>query len=151
MQDKYSFVELHGINRAVGAAGIVFNDLKPSGAAKTPEHLRGIVLITGLGKGKCVTEDSPYVGGQCHQVLVAAAYPFERLLVVAHCPIILEQVYRASAGNERGAIESGGREGETPMRSMSARAEGGGPPPPSAEHAGALGSPNKQGASGVGR
>ena len=96
VQDKYSFVELHGINRAVGTAGIVFNNLKHSGAAKALEHLRGIVLITGLSKGKCVTEESPYVRRQCHQVFVAAGYPFERRFVVAHCLIIPEQVYRAS-------------------------------------------------------
>ena len=62
MQNKYSFFELHGINGTIGAAPIVFNNLKHSGAAKALEHLRRIVLITGLSKGKSVTEESSYVG-----------------------------------------------------------------------------------------
>jgi len=84
MKDKYSFFELHGINGTIGAAGIVFNNLKNSSAAKALEHLRRIVLIAGLGKGKCVTEKSPYAGRQCHQVFVTTAYPLERLFVIEH-------------------------------------------------------------------
>ena len=88
MQDKYRFSDSHGINGTLGAAGIVFNKLKYSRTAKALEHLRRIVPITGLSKGKRVTEESPYVGRQCHQVFVAAGYPFERLFVVAHTMII---------------------------------------------------------------
>ena len=61
MKDKYSFFELHGKNGTIGAADIVFYNLKHSGTAKALEHLRGIVLIPGLSKGKCVTEVSPCV------------------------------------------------------------------------------------------
>ena len=61
MKDKYSFVKLNCINGTIGAAGIVFYNLKHSGAAKALEHLRCIVVIAGLSKGKCVTEESPYV------------------------------------------------------------------------------------------
>lgn len=61
MKDEDSCFELHGINGTIGAAGIVFNNLKHSGAAKALKHLRCIVLIAGLSKGKCLTEESPYV------------------------------------------------------------------------------------------
>ena len=60
MKDEYRFFELHGIDGTRGAAYVVFNNLKHSGAAKALEHLRCIVLIAGLGKGKRVTEESPY-------------------------------------------------------------------------------------------
>ncbi len=60
MKDKYSFFELHGIDGSIGAAGIVLYYLKHSGTAKAFENLRRIVLIAGLSKGKCVTEESPY-------------------------------------------------------------------------------------------
>ncbi len=62
MQDKDRFGELNGLDSTIGAASIVFNNLKNSSAAEALEHLCGIVLITRLGKGKCVTEESPYVG-----------------------------------------------------------------------------------------
>lgn len=62
MQDKYGFDELYGIDGTISAAGIVFNNLKYSGAAESLEHLCGIVLITRLSKGERVTKESPYVG-----------------------------------------------------------------------------------------
>ena len=62
MQNKYGFFELHGINGTIGAAPIVLNNLEHPGAAKSLEHLRRIVLIADLSKGKSVAEESPYVG-----------------------------------------------------------------------------------------
>ena len=61
MQNEYSFFKLYGINRTVSATDVIFNNLKHPGATKSLEHLRRIVLIAGLSKGKCVTEESPYV------------------------------------------------------------------------------------------
>lgn len=63
MQNKDRFFELHGIYSTIGAAPIVFDNLKHSGAAKAREHLRRIVLITGLSKRKSVPEESPDGGG----------------------------------------------------------------------------------------
>ncbi len=97
MQDKYSFFELHGIDGTIGAAHIVFNNLEHTRAAEALEHLRCIVSITGLGKGKRETEESPYSGRQCHQVLVAATYPLKRFFLVDHIVIIPEPVYFSSA------------------------------------------------------
>ena len=62
MQNTYRFFELYGIHGTIGAAPIVFNNLKHSGAAKAFEYLRRIVLIAGLSKEKRVPEESPDLG-----------------------------------------------------------------------------------------
>ena len=63
MHNNDLFFALHGIYSTLGAAPIVFDNLKHSGAAKAREHLRRIVLITGLSKRKRVPEESPDGGG----------------------------------------------------------------------------------------
>jgi hypothetical protein len=55
------------------------------------------VLIAGLSKGQCITEKSPNVCGQRHQVAMAAPDPFERLFFADHRAIILEKVYSSIA------------------------------------------------------
>ena len=47
-------------------------------AAKTLEHLRSVMLVAGLRKGKRKTEKPSHVRWQGQQILVAAANPFER-------------------------------------------------------------------------
>jgi len=96
MQNKDSFFELHGIHGTIGATPIVFTHLKHSGAANALEHLRRIMLITGLSKETRVTEEPPYIGRSRHQAFKATAYPFERPFADSHILIIHEQVYSAS-------------------------------------------------------
>ena len=56
-----------------------------------------IMLIAGLSKRQCVTEKSPNVCRQRHQVVMAAPDPFERFFFAGHRAIILEKVYSAIA------------------------------------------------------
>jgi hypothetical protein len=78
VQDKYRFLDFHRIDRAICAAGVVFDHFQHAGTAKALEHFRGIVLVTSLRKGQRVTEQPPYVDRQRHEILVTARYPFER-------------------------------------------------------------------------
>jgi len=70
------FLDLHVVDGAIRATGIVFDNLEHSGASESLKHLRCIMLIAGLSKRQCVTEESPHIGRQPHQVPVAATYPF---------------------------------------------------------------------------
>ena len=58
----HGLLELHGVDGAVRAPGIVFQHLEHAGAAKALEHLRCVVLIAGLRKGQGVAEKPPHVG-----------------------------------------------------------------------------------------
>src|SRR5690349_11707768 len=61
MQDEDCLFELHGIHRSIGAAPIVFDHFKHTGAAESLEHLRIIMLITSLRQRQRVPEESSNV------------------------------------------------------------------------------------------
>ena len=62
MQDEHRFLELHGVDRAVGAARVIFDHFQDAGAAEALEQLRRVVPIAVLGEVQGVTEELPHVG-----------------------------------------------------------------------------------------
>lgn len=94
VQDKHRLGKPHGVDSAVGAAGIVFHRLQHPGAAKALEHLGHVMLVASLGQRQGIAEETPPVHGQGHQVLVAAPYPLQRFFFW-HFGNIYEKVYPA--------------------------------------------------------
>lgn len=92
VQDEHRLLELDGVNRTVRAADAVFDDLQDSGAIKPLENFRRIMLDATLRKVQCVTEELSHRNRQCHQIPLAAANPYERLLRIGHFSIRPERV-----------------------------------------------------------
>ena len=65
VQDERGFFELHGVDGAVRATGIVIDHLEHTGAAKALEHLRCVMLIARLSKGQCITKEPPHARTLC--------------------------------------------------------------------------------------
>ena len=84
MQDEHSLLELHRVDGAIRAAGIVLDYLKNASTAKAFERLRCVMLTTSLREVQGVTEELPDVGRKRHQVFLSDPDPFERLFFVGH-------------------------------------------------------------------
>ena len=93
MQNKDSVFKFHRVNGAIRAAGIVLDDFKHTGPAKTSEWLRCVMLFTPLRKIQSVTKELSHADGKGHQILFGAANPFERFFFAHYVLIIHEKVY----------------------------------------------------------
>jgi hypothetical protein len=84
VQDEHGFREFYGVDGAVRAASIVFDDFQNAGAAEALERLRRVVPVAMLREVEGVAEELPHVERELQQVLFAAPYPNERFFFVGH-------------------------------------------------------------------
>lgn len=92
VQDEHRFLELHGIDRAVGATCVVLDDFQDAGTAEALEHFRRIVPVAVLGEVQGMPEELAHAGRKRHQVLLAAPDPDERFFLFGHRHSIPEQI-----------------------------------------------------------
>ena len=84
MQYEHCFLELHGVDRAIHAASIIFDSFQHAGTAEALQHLRCVVSISALGEIQGMPEELPHFRRKRHQILLAATQPDEQLFVGAH-------------------------------------------------------------------
>ncbi len=84
MQNENCFLELHGVDRTIRAAGIVFDDFQHAGTAEAFHHLCCVVSVPALGEIQDMTEEPAHFLRKRHQILLAATLPDEQLFVEAH-------------------------------------------------------------------
>ena len=84
MQDEHCFLELHGVDRTIRAAGIVFDDFQHTGTAEALHHFRCVVSVHALGEIQGMTKEPAHLHRRRHQILLAATQPDEQLFVGAH-------------------------------------------------------------------
>src|SRR5262245_20819090 len=75
VQDVDGLPKPHGVDGAVGAAGVVVHDLQHARSSKTREHLRRFVTFAPLREVDREAHLLPYPSGHCPQVPPAAPQP----------------------------------------------------------------------------
>ena len=88
MQDKHRFRKFDGVDGAIGAAGIVFDNFQNTSPSKAFEWLCRVMLAASLREIQGVTKELPHIRRQRHKVFLAAADPDERLIFVGHALVI---------------------------------------------------------------
>jgi len=91
MKNEYNLTNSDGVDRAIGARGIVFHYFENVRAAKSLQRLCGFMLLAQLSKMQRVPEELSHRFRQIHQVFLTASDPIDRLFWCAHGFIIPEK------------------------------------------------------------